>query len=509
MITFLGQKLKFVLIFVFILIAVSFVFFDTWSGGRAGGGGIPAKIQGRNLTVPELQNAIRAERLMFTLGTGQLPPSSGEADRHFAFRAWNRLLVLDEARRAGFTVPAAKLESIIRTNPLFHKPGTEEYSPEQFARFKQLVLDPQGISPERFLEILRDQLVFESWIAALEATAVVLPAEVDTAFRSLFGKVTLHAVELPASAVAKDIPVTEEAVRAFYDKRPERFELPEQRKFDAVFLRLPPGADKMSEEERARARRALGEKAYQFTEPFYAAAEAGREPPDFAEAARAAGLKVETSPWLARQGAYPGTTGGAALLEAGFLLGPDKPVSDYIAIPEGFAILRLREVQPPTVRPYESVKAEARAAYLAHETALRLQAAGENLVLRLRQELAAGKTWAQAVAATGARSTTLPPFTAVEGPDPKLPNADLARVVASQLEPGQVSDLLPAEGRSWIFYLESRAEPDPAQREVVLPRLRQQLLQQRRLQLREEWLASRSRLPGTVAPAGLDSGALN
>jgi hypothetical protein len=103
----------------------------------------------------------------------------------------------------------------------------------------------------------------------------------------------------------------------------------------------------------------------------------------------------------------------------------------------------------------------------------------------------------------------MPPFTAVEGPDPKLPTADLARVIASQLEPGQVSDLLPTEGRSWIFYLESRAEPDPAQREVVLPRLRQQLLQQRRLQLREEWLASRSRLPGTVAPAGLDSGALN
>ena len=507
MITFLGQKLKFVLIFVFVIIALSFVFFDSWTG-RTSSGGFPAKIQGRPLTVPEFQNALRAERMMFTLSTGQLPPSSAEADRHFASRAWNRLLVLDEARRTGFTVPGSKLESLIRSNPLFHKPGTEEYSPEQFARFKQFVLDPQGISPERFLEMLRDQLVFESWMGGLDAAAVVLPSEEESAFRNLFGKVTLHAVELTAASVAKDIPQDESAVRAFYDQRPERFALPEQRKFDAVFLRLPPGADKLSEEDRARARRALGEKAYQFTEPFYAAAEAGRELPDFAEAARAAGLTVETSPWLARHGAYPGTSGGDALLEVGFLLKPEKPVSEYIAIPEGFAILRLRDIQPPTLRPYESVKAEVRAAYLASETTLRLQATGENLVLRLRKELDEGKTWAQAVAAVGTRSTPLPAFSAADGPDPKLPTADLARTMASQLEPGQVSDLLPTEGRAWIFHMESRAEPDPALRETILPRLRQQLLQQRRLQLREDWLTSRSRLPGTVPPAELVRGSI-
>jgi len=509
MITFLGQKLKFVLIFVFVIIAVSFVFFDSWSSAPGGGSAIPAKIRGRNLTIPEFQTALRAERLLFTLGTGQLPPSSSEADRLFASRAWNRLLVLEEARRSGFTVPSSRLESFIRTNPIFHKPGTEEYSPDQFARFKQFVLDPQGISPDRFLEILRDQLVFEAWMGGLQATAVVPPAEVESAFQNLFGKVVLHAVEIPAASVAKDIPLADEALRAFYDKRPERFELPEQRKFDAVFLRLPAGSDKLGEEERARARRALGEKAYQFTEPFYAAAEAGRSLPDFAAAAKAAGLAVEATPYLARGGAFPGTTGGATLLEAGFLLTPEKPVSDYIALPEGFAILHLREVQPPTVRPFESVKAEVRAAYLASETSLRLQAAGENLVLRLRKELAAGRTWAQAVAASGTRSTALPAFAPAEGPDPKSPAADLARVMASQLEPGKVSDLMPTDGRAWIFHMESRATPDPALRESILPRLRQQLLQQRQAQLQEDWLASRSRLPGTVAPDGLLRETLN
>lgn len=508
MITFLGQKLKFVLICVFVIIAVSFVFFDSVSTAPSGGSAIPAKIHGRNLTVPEFQKAIRAERLLFTLGSGQLPPTSSEADRHFASRAWNRLLVLEEARRTGFTVPSSKLESFIRTHPLFHKPGTEEYSPEQFARFKQFVLDPQGISPERFLEILRDQLVFESWIGAIQANAVVLPAEEEAAFRRLFGKVTLHIIEIPAATVAKDIALDDASLRAFYDQRPERFQLPEQRKFDAVILRLPPGSDKLSEEERTRARRVLGEKAYQFTEPFYAAAEAGREQPDFAAAAKAAGLTVETTPYLARGGVFPGTSSDA-LLEAGFLLTPEKPVSDYIALPEGFAVLRLREVQPPTLRPFESVKAEVRAAYLASETSRRLQAVGENLVLRLRKELAEGRTWAQAVAAAGTRSTALPAFAPADGPNPKSPAADYARVMASQLEPGQVSDLVSAQGRAWVFHLQSRAEPDLALRETMLPRLRQQLLQQRQAQLLEDWLTSRSRLPGTVPPDGLLRETLN
>jgi hypothetical protein len=503
MIIFLGQKLKFLLIFILVVVGISFVFFGDWSGHGGSGLVIPAKIQGRNITVPELQQAIRAERLIYTVSSGQLPPSGSEADRNFASRGWNRLLILNEAQKSGFTVPASKLETFIRTNPIFQKPGTQEYSPEQFARFKQFVLDPQGITPDRFLEIIRDQFIYEFWVGALESTAVVLPDETEKAFQSLFGKASLEYIAIPAASVTASIPVNDEVLRGYYDKRPERFQLPEQRKVDVVFFRLPANADKLSEEERTKLRRSLGEKAYQFTEPFYAAAEAGQPLPDFNEAVKAAGLTVETSPYIARGGSVPGTTGGTALAGVAFTLDENRSLSDYIAIPEGFAVLRLREIQPPTLRPFDAVKAEVRKAYLETETNLRLQAAGENLVIRLRKELAEGKSWPQAVAASGARSISIPPFVPASGPDAKMAVSDLARLLSTQLEPGKISDPLPQGDTVYIFHLAARAEPEASVRSEMLPRVQEQLLQQRRLQIREEWLTSLSSAPGTVVPREL------
>lgn len=503
MITFLSQKLKFLLILVLVVIGISFIFFGDWSHGQ-GRAVTPAKIAGRTISLTEYQNAIRAERLVFTLNSGQLPPSGTEADRLFAQRAWQRLLILEQARESGPAVPPSRLDNLIRANPLFIRPDNGEYAPEQFARFKQFVLDPQGISPERFLEILRDQVLIEEWIESVHAAAIVQPAEPEQRLHTLFGRVSMFAVEIPAASVQKEIQITDEALRAFYDRRPERYQLPEQRKFEVVFFRLPPSADKMSESDRAAARRSLGEKAYQFTEPFYNATEAGTPLPDFAATARAKSLNVETTPYLARSGAFPGVREGSSLLEAAFLLTPERPVSDYIAIPEGFAVLHLLDIQPPTLRPFDQVKADVRAAYLQSETNQRLQAVGENLVLRLRKELAEGRSWPQATAAAGVRSTPLPAFVPANDTGLKLPDAETVRAVATRLNPGGVSELIVRDGKAMILHLASREQPDPATRDAALPRLRDQLIQERRFQTRTAWINALQQQPRTVSPLDLN-----
>lgn len=507
MITFLSEKLKFLLVIILVVIAVSFVFFDRYFiGDGSRGPGAGAKIAGQPVHLVEIQQAIRAERLGYTLATGQIPPSSSEADQQFASLAWNRMLVLRDAQAAGFQLPAGELEKSIRTMPLFQKPGTSEYSPETFARFKQFILDPQGISTDRFLEVMRDQRVAEAWLQAVDSTAVVLPSETDDLANRLFGRANIAYVELTAASVASSITVTDESLRAFYNARTERFHLPEQRKVDVVVFRTAAGGD---EAAAARARREAGEKAYQFTEPFYLAAEEGRPLPDFAAAAATAGVTVATSPYFTRDGAVPGSAAGPSLAQQAFLLTKEKPVSDSIAIPEGFAVLHLREIQPPTPRPFESVKAEVRKAYLDSETTARLQVAGENLVLKLRQAVAGGSTWAQAAAAAGVRPVSLPPFVPAEQEAAKDPAARIAGFIALQQEPGSVSDLIPSGDRVYVFHFASRTAPDAAKRAEILPRVKKELAQRRRLQVREEWLSALARRPGTVTPADLLRSGLN
>jgi len=504
MLTFLSHKLKFILIFVLVIIGISFVFFGDWSGG-AGGPTFAAKIKGQPIALTEYQNSLRASRVAYTLGTGQIPGTSEDFTRALSQQAWTRLMVLSEARAAGLTISPQDLQDAVRKQPLFQDPKTQTFSPETFKRFQDFVLTPQGITLERFLEMMREQLVMDIWLASLQDTAVVQPTEAVNTFRKLYGPVTLDYVRITPASVIGTLQPDEDTLKAFYEKRTERFSLPEQRKVDYVLFKTPANIASQPAEAQAKIRRELGEKAFQFTEPFYTALENGAPLPDFTAQAKAAGLEVVTSPYFARNGfLFSGPT-GSSLAQIAFTLTNEKPVSDYIQTAEGFAVLRLKEIQPTAVQPYESVKNEVRKVYLENETQARLQAASENVVLKIRSELAAGKNFAQAAAAAGQKSATLPVFVTAT-PDAKSPPNPLqntARFRSMQLEPGQVSDPFPQEADVVILHLAARGEPDAAKQGEILPRIQEQLLQQRRGQVRDEYLTALGKQKGTVLPANL------
>ncbi|MDX6765403.1 MAG: peptidyl-prolyl cis-trans isomerase [Candidatus Methylacidiphilales bacterium] len=509
MLTFLSQKLKFILVFVLVIIAVSFVFFGNWSGnGRRGGATFAAKIKGRPVNLTEYQNAIRASRIAYTLSTGRIPGSGDEAGREISQQAWLRLLLLEEIHQAGLAIKPEEVQLNIRNSPLFQDPEKKTFSPENFKKFQDFVLNPQGVGLERFFEIMREQVLIETWMQSLQDTVVVPPSEADAAFKNYFAPVNMEYLQLSPESLAGKIETNDGILRAFYEKHSDRFALPEQRKVEYVLFKLPPAPKDQSADETAKTRRALGEKAYQFTEPFYNAMESNAPLPDFAAQAKGAGLEVQTSPYFAKEGfVIPGPS-GTSLAQLAFTLTPAKPVSDYVQINEGFAVLRLKEVQPPTLRPFDSVKDDVRKAFLENETNLRAQAAIESLTAKLKQELAAGKTFAQAAAAAGQSPAKLPAFV-VASPDPKSAQTALlnaARYRSIQLQPGQISDPTPLEGKVVIFHLASRGEPDAAKRAEALPRVTAELAQENSRRARDLYFASLIEAKGTQFPGNLFGG---
>lgn len=506
MLTFLSQKLKFILVIILAIIGISFVFFGDWSGsGRGRGPAFSAKIQGHPISLTDFQHSIRASRIAYTLGTGQIPGSGNEVSRAIAQQAWTRLLLLAEIHGAGLTASPADVQEAIRKHPIFQDPAKKAFSPEYFKRFQDYVLTPQGVTLDRFFEIMRDQLLIEAWLGGLQDSAVIQVAEAEEAFRNLYGPVTMDYIQITPASVAGKIQPDDTALRGFYDKRTDRFALPEQRKVDYILIKLPANASSLPADAQTKIRRELGEKAYQFTEPFYTALENGKPAPDFVTQAKAAGLEVQTSPYFTRDGfVFSGPT-GTSLAQMAFTLTPERPVSDYVQVAEGYAILHLREVQPPSVRPFETVKEEVRKAYIESETNIRLQAASDNIALNIRKDLAAGKTFAQAAAAAGQKPASLPTFV-VAAQDAKgatHPLLNTARFRSMQLKPGQLSQPFPHEGNIVLLHLVSRGEPDASKQAEVLPRLKEQLLQQRRGQIREEYLTGLGERKGTTIPANL------
>jgi|GEM_PF-437154 len=506
MLTFLSQKFKFILVIVLAIIGVSFVFFGDWSGrGRGRGPVFAAKIEGRSVSLTDFQHSIRASRIAYTMGTGQVPGSGNDISRAISQQAWTRLLLLAEIHQAGLTASPADVQDAIRKHPIFQDPVKKTFSPEYFKRFQDYVLTPQGVTLDRFFEIMRDQILIEAWLGGLQDAAVIQVAEAEEAFRNLYGPVTMDYIQITPASVIGKIQPDDQTLRSFYDKRTDRFSLPEQRKVDYILLKLPANVSTLPADAQAKVRRELGEKAYQFTEPFYTALETGKPAPDFAAQAKAAGLELQSSPYFARDGfVFSGPT-GTALAQMAFTLTPERPVSDYVQVAEGYAILHLREIQPPSVRPFETVKEEVRKAYIESESNIRLQAASENIALNIRKDLDAGKTFTQAAAAAGQKVLPLPTFV-VAAQDAKgatNPLLNTARFRSMQLKPGQLSQPFPQEGNIVLLHLVSRGEPDATKQAEVLPRLKEQLLQQRRGQLREEYLTGLGERKGTTIPANL------
>ncbi|MDR1305808.1 MAG: peptidyl-prolyl cis-trans isomerase [Verrucomicrobiales bacterium] len=500
MLSFLNKKLKFLLIVVLAVIGISFIFFGQWTpSGPGGGTDTLARIDGRNVSVKNFLAAAQASRVIYTLRTGQLPPDSAQADNVFRLQTWNRLLVLAAARATGLRVGNDQAYDFVVHHPLFADQDGK-YSAEAYQNFQQRVLQPQGIDQKRFIDIVREQLIYEQTIQGIASTAVVAPAEVREAVEKLYGKASLQYVEISAEAVRKNLQPTEQELQTFYNTNSAEYATPETRAFEFVKFQLDAQQAKLKDAERAAALRELSKKAYEFTNVFFSAYDAKKPLPDFAETAQKAGLTVSevkpvTREQLGANSALPPQAGSV------FTLTMDTPVSDYLTADDGFVVIHLLGITPSQPQPFATVRAEVLKKYTDFLVASRLLEQAKAVAVNLRAALAEGKTWPQAATAQGLKNQTLPVIVPAETkPDPKHPLLERAAYVAEQLQPATVSEPLRSPDGAVIFYLAARAVPDAEQTAKVETVTRSQIEQLRRQQIVNDWLNSLLTSPKTSIP---------
>ncbi len=498
MLTFLHQKFRFLLIITLAIVGISFIFFGPEAGGGRPTSVMGATIDGRPVTPPEFNLMHRSVQILYTLQTGQLPDRSPRMEEIMAMQTWHRLVVLAEANRTGLRISPEAVNQYIRSHPFFTDQESGKFDPRALKQFEMVVLQPQGVSLERFQEIIRDQMLFETMLESAAGTAVVQPAEIDEVWRSLYGKADLSYVEVQLKDVLADIETGEDARRAYYEAHTATYQRPEHRSGSYVlFLDKNPPAD---EAARERAMRTLGEKAFQFSDPFYRAYEEGGAVPDFEQQAATQDLAVVRSePVPESHPILPGDT-EAALTRALFRLSEARPVSDYVKVPGGFAVIKLETVEAARPLPYEEVAAQVATDYRAHEEKRLLRDRGQEIHSALRTALQAGESWTAAAAALGLTAKEIPAF-APAGDDIQHPLAEEARYWAQQLRPGGVSQPVVETDRAAVFYLASRSDPEQEEAVILKDRVRQQLERQRSFQMQETWLQSRYATPGTSIPS--------
>ena len=500
MLSFLNQKLKFLLIVILAIIGVSFIFFGNWTPRNSNYSRENlAVIDGRNIKITEFVNAERAARLIYTLQTGMLAPNSTQADQIFRNQAWVRLLTLAAAKRAGITASDDQIYDFILKHPLFQENG--KYSSEARKKFNANVLLPSGINDARFTEILREQMVIETMIKTVAGTTNILPGELENACEKMYGKTSLEYVEINEAQIRKNLKPSEKEIKTFFDANPDNYSEPEKRAVEYVKFSLDPKLAQTKGPERDQALRKLAEKAYEFTNVFFQAYDAKQPLPDFATQAKKEGLEVKTQAAFTLNQPIIDSTKGKSVADSAFALNPQTPVSDYLQVDDGFIILHLLSVTPSTKKSFESVRSQIEADYLNFLGVSRLQEQAMSVSRELRSALAKGKSWQESTARLGLKPQPLPALTpAKKDASDKSPFAEASRFWAQKLDPGSVSDPFRIPTGAAILYLSTREKPAAADHDQFLPEIRRQLEQSRRDQTLNDWIASQFKREKTNIP---------
>jgi hypothetical protein len=452
------------------------------------------KIGGRTIALPEFQEALRATFASLAMATGRLPQRGGQWDEMLQGEAWQRLLFLREADRLGVIVSDDAVAESLRDHPLFRN-EKGQFDSKNYREFVARALPNLGLNESSFHELIRSERKIERVVAAITSGSSVTEDEVQDRVGRLFGPTTIQVLEWRRDAYTKAVALTEDDIKNAYEQGLSRFSSPEKRKVSYVVFELSSEQQKLKDEARAKALSELGEKAVDFTVALLGDNVAA--PPAFAEVARQKSLSVHTEEALTAQDKFPGADeSGSLVTQAAFRLSRGQRDSDVIAAGSKFYVLHLLDIQAPTPKPLEQVKAQVQAELTAQKASDAMLSAANNARAELVARMEKGEKFEDAAAALKLKIRTLSPFVpaAQTASDASSPEAPFKGSAAS-LSIGTLGEVQSVGDGVAIIRVVSRGTPAPKPEE--LQRVRDQLTSQKRQRQLREWMLSVMREKGT------------
>ncbi|MFZ5807583.1 MAG: peptidylprolyl isomerase [Verrucomicrobiota bacterium] len=503
MLTFLARKFKFLLVVVLVIIGISFIFFGSWTPkGDVRGMEALSIIEGQKISYEHFADAEKAMRVMFTFRTGQVLNPKGEEEARLVKQTWIRLLFLTAAREANLQVSDQEMIEAVKQNPFFQEKGT--YSPVMFQKFFQFFLAPQGLTVEHFHDFLRQELMIQSFARQIQSTAIAMPEEIENSAKRFFGKAETAMVLFSIEEEKNKIQPTPEELKAFYEKNSERYATREERKVEFVEFRLSDAEKKIDESKRKEAMKKLGEKAFDFAGRFLDSEQAVAKPENFKNLAEEMHLPVRTSDWLSvHTVALPPYGNQPQLIRAIFDLSAANPISDYLPIENGFVVFHLLEAHPSRVRTFEEAGKDIRGDYIQQRSAEWIQQRAATFRKEALKKLSAGATWEKVISELNVKSVSIPSFIPAESENLKMEFGNLVRVLAYQLNTGELSQFVPTEKGGMMVYVKNRTPSDQSQQPAMLAKVAEAVLEQRQQAIVNDWLISRLLSPRTQLPKEL------
>jgi peptidyl-prolyl cis-trans isomerase D len=486
MITILRKNQRVLMLVIAILTIVAFIWLynpaDTYQLGR----GTVATIYGRKVSQADVERQVKTYQLALAMGQLSLLENLGgmAQDENQALDEfiWNLFVLHHQAKELGVEPTDSQIAERIKAVRAFQTGG--QFDPSKYKAFVLEQLGPRGFTEHQLENVIRDTLRLERIREIVTSPTAVSDLEFQDTARVL-QELSAQVVRFPLASVAGSATVTEEEVKDFYQQYGRALTTPETRAVTYVKFEPVAGEKPLAGREKVEALQRLADAATAFSEETSATS--------FEKAASTRGLTVETTPEFDRAGAAStaGTEPIAAdlknLAPAAFLLTEQNPVSDVIQSGEAFFVLKLAKVNPQRPMTLEEVRPMAEKQLGARKAERLLREKAEPALAKIREAMAAGKSFSDAAAAEGMQVKN---FDHLNPSGENISSEEQGIAAATLLmEPGQLSGLISDADGAFAVYLFERVPLDAAALEKK-PELMARILESKRRLLFQTWLSS-------------------
>jgi SurA N-terminal domain/PPIC-type PPIASE domain len=464
------------------------------------------RIYDRNVSMLEAQQMVRLFNLAEALGMSDfvqnLAPGVQDQNQAYVQFVLNLLVLRHEAARLGIRPGSPEVAEIVRALPVFQ--GESGFDLHKFSDFVQNALAPNGLAEEHVEQLVRDQLCLNQ-IKQLLGTGVSLPeAEINEDYQRAYDKLYVSLIRLRPDDFAGEIKISDEEVRKYYDTRQAELKSEEKRKVDFVSLSLTEDQKKLTGKERIEVLQELSDRATNFTQSLL------EKNADFKQVAEKSNTAVRTTGEFTATQPDPQLNVDPQLGVAAFKLSIQEPNSDPIQVADGFYILHLAGIEE--VRPLTFEEAKPKIVDAIKRTRVRelMSTKGAEIAQKVRQATQSGQALEAATQQAGVKVEKVPPFSVVEetaedqDKKPKEQSTEMVTIknAVAYLNPGEVTDFLPAGDSGFIAVLEKR-EPSPdATNSEKKAAFEKRLLNNTRQIVFYEWLRERQQAAGVQFAKG-------
>lgn len=227
------------MLFLFLLIIPSFVLVGIDSNYFSGGSPVVARVDGKDITQEDWDNAHRAEsdRIRAQQPTIDAKLLDSPSARYATLERMVRDRVLQVAAKKMHLITsdarlASSLQEIPQIAALRRADGTLD------AEAYRALVGAQGMTPEGFEASMRRDMAVNQVMGAVMGTSFATKAQANASLDPLFQRRDIQVVQFQPKNFASQVQPTEADLQAYYQQHPALFQQAEQASVDYVVLDL-------------------------------------------------------------------------------------------------------------------------------------------------------------------------------------------------------------------------------------------------------------------------------